>query len=163
MTWVDYAIVAIIAVSVIISLLRGFLREALSLAAWIVAFWVALSFSYSLARLFSGLIASPTARVAVAFAVLFLATLLLGALVNFLAAQLVKGGGLSVADRLLGAVFGTARGIALVAALVLLAGLTTLPRDPWWHQSLLLGHFQTLALWLRGLLPPGVAANFVFH
>ncbi|HDO34545.1 MAG TPA: CvpA family protein, partial [Chromatiales bacterium] len=48
MTWVDYAIVAVIALSAALGLVRGFLREALSLAAWIVAFWVALTFSYGL-------------------------------------------------------------------------------------------------------------------
>lgn len=163
MTWVDYAIVAVIALSAVISLMRGFLREALSLAVWIVAFWVSLAFSYSLARLFSGTIASPTVRVAVAFAVLFLSVLLIGALVNYLAVQLVKGSGLTAVDRLIGVVFGTARGVALVAVLVLLAGLTSLPREPWWHHSMLLGHFQALALWLRGWLPAGIAANFVFR
>ncbi|GBE48069.1 colicin V production protein [bacterium BMS3Bbin12] len=163
MTWVDYAIVAVITLSAAVGLVRGFLREALSLAAWIVAFWVALTFSYGLARFFTGLIASPTVRIAVAFAALFLLTLLLGALISYLAAQLIKGSGLTGADRLVGVVFGLARGVALVAVLVLLAGLTSAPKDPWWHESLLLGHFQTLAFWLRGLLPSGVAANFVFH
>jgi membrane protein required for colicin V production len=46
-----------------------------------------------------------------------------------------------------------------VAVLVLLAGLTTLPQDPWWSESVLLRHFQDLALWLRSFLPPDVAGN----
>ncbi|HQU15525.1 MAG: colicin V production CvpA [Chromatiales bacterium 21-64-14] len=162
MTWADYAIIAVIAVSVALSVVRGFMREALALAAWIAAFWVALVFSDKLAGLFARFISTPSVRVAVAFAVLFVLTLLVGALLNYAAVQVVKKSGLTGTDRLVGALFGLARGVALVALLVLLAGLTPAPKDPWWRESLLLGHFQSLAVWLRGWLPPGIAANFVF-
>jgi len=159
MTAVDYAIVAIILLSAVVSIIRGFVREALSLAGWILAFWVALSFTRELAMLLEGYIGVPSARLALAFLGLFLATLLLTALVNFLAGQMVERTGLSGTDRVLGVVFGMIRGAVIVAILVLLAGFTAVPEDAWWSRSYLLHHFQELALWVRGFLPPDIAAQ----
>ena len=75
MNWVDIVILVIIALSAVISLFRGFFREAISLATWVVAFWVAIQFSGKLDPMLGGLINSPTARMTVAFASLFLITL----------------------------------------------------------------------------------------
>jgi membrane protein required for colicin V production len=159
MTWVDYTILAVIGLSALISLVRGFVREALSLAGWILAFWVALTFTRELADLLPLSISVPSARLAVGFLLLFVCALLLTALVNFLAVQLVEKTGLSGTDRLLGAGFGIARGAVIIAILVLLAGFTAVPRDPWWRSSALVPHFQQLALWIRGFLPPDIAAQ----
>lgn len=159
MNWVDYGIVALIGLSALISLMRGFVREALSLAGWILALWVALTFTRELAERLPASLSVPSVRLAVAFLALFLAALLLTALVNFLAVQLVEKTGLSGTDRMLGVLFGVARGAVIVAILVLLAGLTALPRDPWWGSSLLLPEFQQLSLWIRGFLPPDIAAQ----
>ena len=63
-------------------------------------------------------------------------------------------------DRALGIVFGIARGIVIVAILVLCAGLTALPKDPWWRESTFIPHFQVLAVELQSLLPPDVASLF---
>ncbi len=162
MTWVDYAIVAVIVLSAIISVIRGFVREALSLAGWILAFWVGLTFTRDLAMHLESRISVPSVRMAVAFFALFFVTLLLTALVNFLAVQLVEKTGLSGTDRMLGVIFGTARGGVIVAILVLLAGFTALPRDPWWRDSALLHHFQDLALWIRSFLPPDIASQIKY-
>ena len=68
--------------------------------------------------------------------------------------------GMSGTDRLIGMVFGAARGILLVAILVLLAGLTPLPEEAWWVRSTLVGYFEELAFWLRDLMPPEIADRF---
>lgn len=159
MTAVDYGIVAIIALSAAVSVVRGFVREALSLAGWILAFWVALSFTRDLAVRLDSYVPLPSARLALAFLALFLVTLLLTALVNFLAGQMVEKTGLSGTDRMLGVVFGVIRGAVIVAILVLLAGFTAVPQDAWWSRSYLIHHFQELALWIRGFLPPDFAAQ----
>ncbi len=157
--WVDYLIAGIILASALISLFRGFIREALSLLAWVLAFWVGWAFFRDLA-LHLYWIEIPSFRYGIAFFSLFLATLVVGALINFLAGRLLVKAGLSGADRLLGILFGAARGALLVAVLVLAAGLTPLPQDPWWRQSELLPYFNGLASWLHGLLPADVAARF---
>jgi membrane protein required for colicin V production len=160
--WVDFAILLIVLLSSVISLLRGFVREALSLANWVLAIWVSISFAYNLATLLKGSIDSPNVRVSVAFGILFLSTLIVGALVIYLISQLVRKTGMSGTDRMLGVVFGVARGVMVVGILVLLAGLTELPKENWWKDSMLLPHFQNLALWIRDFLPADVAKSFVY-
>jgi membrane protein required for colicin V production len=156
----DIAIIGLVALSAVISLIRGFVREAFSLAVWILAFWVSWSFFRDLEVPLRTWIDSPTARLGIAFAVLMIATLTVGGLVNYLIIQLVERTGLSGTDRLIGMVFGATRGVLLVAVLVLLAGLTPLPSETWWFESSLIGYFEELALWLRDLLPPEMAERF---
>jgi membrane protein required for colicin V production len=160
MAWLDIVILVIVLLSAVISLVRGFVREAFSLAIWVLAFWVAWSFFRDLEVPLRSLIDSPTARLGIAFGVLMVATLIVGGLINYLVIQLVERTGMSGTDRLIGMVFGTARGVVLVAVLVLLAGLTPLPTEDWWVESSLVGYFQELAYWLRELLPPEMADRF---
>jgi len=161
MIWIDFVILGIIGLSAVISLMRGFVREALSLAVWVLAFWVAWTFFRKLALQLDWFTV-PSVRLGAAFLILFIATLMLGALVNFLMGQLVDKTGLSGTDRLIGILFGAARGAILVAILVLLAGLTPFPNDPWWKESQLIGYFQELAIWLKQLLPADIGEKFKF-
>jgi len=105
------------------------------------------------------LIPEPSAQKAVAFALLFVCVLLVGAAVNYIASKLVSKTGLSTTDKLLGLVFGVARGAVIVALLVLLAGLTPIPQDAWWQESHLLEYFEQFALWMRNYLPDEIASN----
>lgn len=163
MNWVDIVILVIIALSVGLSLMRGFVREALSLLGLVISFWVAITFSHNLGGLMEGWIDSATARQAVAFVTLLVITMIASALVNYLAGQLIKKTGLTSTDRMLGVIFGMARGVMVVAILVLLGGLfQSIPSEPWWQQSMLMIHFQDVAIWMRGFLPPDVARNIVF-
>lgn len=157
MNWADYLIVILITVSALIGLWRGLLRELISLATWIAAFAIAFLFAEDASALFTAHIEVPSLRIAAAFGVLFLATLLIGGLIGLIASFLVDYTGLTGTDRVLGGVFGIARGAAIVIVLVLAAGFTPLPQDPWWQQSVLIEHFQNGALWLRDLLPPELA------
>lgn len=162
MIWIDFVILGIVAVSTVISLFRGFVKEAISLATWILAFWISLAYSgVAAAHLPFGL-EDPTLRLGIAFAILFILTLLMGGIVNVLAGQLVKKTGLSGTDRSIGAVFGLARGGLIVAVVILLMGLTVIPEEPWWQDSLLVPHFERIALWLRDYLPPDLASHFSF-
>lgn len=163
MNWLDITILVIIALSAGISLLRGFVKESISLATWILAFWIAISFSDRLERVLNGWITSPAARLAVAFAILFILTLIAGALVNYLVSQLVRKTGLSGTDRMLGVIFGIARGIVLVAVLTLMAGIPQLSKETWWKESTLIVYFQDMAIWMKGFLPPDVQKHFVFE
>ena len=162
MIWIDYAVLGIVGISGVISLMRGFIREALSLAGWIAAFWVALAFSGVVARWLEGYVSVPSVRVGIAFAGIFFGVLLLGGIVLRLAGLVVEKTGMSGTDRTLGIVFGVLRGIVITALLVLLAGLTSLPRDPWWSRSVLLPHLVELANEIRAFLPPDVQEQIRF-
>ena len=162
MIWIDYALLAVIGVSGMVSLMRGFVREALSLMGWVAAFWVALAFSGKAATLLETHVSAPSVRHAIAFAVLFVGVLLLTGVVLRLTGLLVEKTGLSGTDRTLGILFGVLRGIVVAGLLVLLAGLTPLPRDPWWSRSVFLPHFERVADEIRVFLPPDVQERIRF-
>lgn len=159
MNWADYAIIAILALSVLVSLMRGFVREALSLAVWVAAFWAAFSFADPVSTGLTDWVEQPSARLMLAFAAIFLVVLGIGGLINFLVGRLVSKTGLSGTDRMVGMVFGGVRGVALVVLVVMLAGLTPLPRDSWWQESRLIPHFERMALWAGQFLPETLEAH----
>lgn len=162
MIWVDYAIIAILVVSAGISVLRGFLKEAISLLGWVLAFWLALTFADDISGLFESTISQPSMRHGVAFFAIIVFTLVITAIVMYLVRLIVDKTEITGTDRALGIVFGIARGILIVAILVLLAGLTALPKDAWWKESIFLPHFQVLAVEIRSLLPSDVASLFKY-
>lgn len=151
-TWVDWSIIVLIAVSGLISLTRGFVREALSLVVWIAAGAVAWLYGGALAGHLVPYIELPSARVIAACAILFVLTLMVGALLTHLLGLLVNATGLSGTDRLLGMVFGVARGALLVVIVVGLLSLAPVQQDPWWQQSVLLPDFLMIADWSKNLL-----------
>ena len=153
MTVVDIIIIFVIFLSALFSLMRGFVKEAVSLGTWILAIWVAATFAPRLATVYAGVIESEPVQLAAAFATLFLLTLLMGALVNYMVRQFVKKTGLSGADRTLGVVFGFLRGILIVVVFVVVGGMTPLPEQPWWQSSILLERFEKIALELQEYLP----------
>jgi membrane protein required for colicin V production len=152
LTWFDWAIIAVIVISSLISLKRGFVKEALSLVTWIVAGVVAWMFGGALAEHLSEFIATPSVRVIAACALLFIVTLLVGGLVNFLIGELIRVTGLDGTDRVLGMVFGAARGALLVVVAVGLLSLAPVQQDSWWQQSVLLPHFLMVADWSKSLI-----------
>ncbi len=147
MVWIDITILVIIGISTLISLTRGFVKEALSLAIWIAAFFIAKFFYLDLATLFTG-INDTMLRNAAAVAVLFIATLIVGSVVNYLIGRLVESTGLTGTDRLLGGIFGALRGILIVAAILFfMDSFTGLSDETWWEESELIPHFGIVIQW----------------
>ncbi len=156
MVWVDYIILGVIAISALIGLVRGLIREVVSLGIWALAIAVAWFFYRPVADQLQPWINNPSLRLGAAVLLLILVVLILGAIVAYVLALLVEKTGLTGTDRVLGLVFGAARGAVIMALVVFLATLTPLTQDPWWQQSLLLGHFERLALQLLSLVPPEI-------
>lgn len=157
--WADVVILAIVTLSALISVWRGFLREVLSLLAWILAFWAGFTFGPMLAGQLAVYVDTPSIRVVLGFAIVFILTLIVLSLLGHLVVKLINKTGLTGTDRILGLLFGIARGVLIVLVLVLLAGLTNVPQDPWWRQSQLLAHFQDGALRVTAYLPAAVAEH----
>ena len=148
MIWVDWVILAIIGVSALISLLRGFVREALSLAGWIAAFFLAKMFYEPVAELLVDHIETNSIRLGVAWVGIFIATLVVAGIINYLVGRMVDAAGMSGTDRFLGMFFGALRGVLIVALIVLaLKQFTPVPKDKWWDQSDLLPHMEIVATW----------------
>ncbi|MGH1486077.1 MAG: CvpA family protein [Cellvibrionaceae bacterium] len=151
--WADWAIIAILAISSLISLKRGFVKEALSLAIWVIAFGVASWFSPMLAPLLAAYLNTPSLQQMAAFALLFVSTLLVGGAVNYLLATLIKATGLSGTDRLLGILFGVFRGAVIIMVLVLyLPKAVPVNEDIWWQQSALIPQFLSFEGGFRQLV-----------
>ncbi len=162
LNWADFAIIGIVLISTLISLIRGFIKEAISLATWVLAAWVALKYTTFVASLLVEAVDIPSLRIGISALVLFVSTLIVGALINYMVGQLVEKTGFSGTDRTLGAVFGVLRGVLVVALIVMLAGLTPIPQDPWWRKSVLLPIFQEKITAYKVHLPGEVAENFDF-
>ena len=153
MTWVDYSVLAIIGISVLLSIIHGLVRELMALAAWIVAFITAQLYAGAVAPLLPAAISNPALRVLGAFLLVFLAVLIAMSLVAAIVSRLVRSAGLGGVDRLLGAVFGFVRGLAIVMVVVLLAGLTMLPRQPAWRHAVFSAPLEALANVIKVWLP----------
>ena len=153
LNWIDYSIIALIGVSILISLVRGFVREAFSLITWIAAFLIAFNFATGLSALFAGHIKSEKISFMVAFAILFFSTLIIGAIVNYLVSTLVHKTGLGGTDRVIGMVLGGVRGVLIVSILIILAGFTSIPKDAAWQHSLLLPQFKGCVEWVEQYIP----------
>lgn len=145
MNWADFAIIAILVLSGLLSLRRGFVKEALSLVVWLVAFFVAMTYREPMSLLLADVISTPSLRILAAFAALFIATLIVGGLINHLISQLVVITGLSGTDRFIGFLFGVLRGVVVVLAIVLmLPGFVPIDQDSWWQSSVLIPQFLQL-------------------
>jgi membrane protein required for colicin V production len=157
MAWLDWAVIGVLAGSTALGAWRGLVREVLSILGWIIAFLAANLLAGPLGPEMPHAIPSAELRVAAAFVAVFLVALILASLTGLLLSRLVKAVGLGGTDRTLGAAFGAARGLLLVLAAAVLAGLTSAPRQAWWRESasgLLLA--QGVAA-LRPLLPQTLA------
>ncbi len=162
MSWLDLVILGVIALSALISLIRGFVKESISLVSWIVAGLLALRYFPAMAELLEPFVAAPTIRDVAGFAIIFIFALVVGAIVNFIMSQLVSKTGLSGTDKALGVVFGGARGVLIVTMVVLLASLTPMPEASWWQDSASVGFFQQLAEWLKAIIPADAVDKFSF-
>ncbi|NIY84800.1 CvpA family protein [Vibrio hepatarius] len=140
----DIVILSVIGLSALISLVRGFAKEALSLVIWFGAFFIASQYYAKLAVYFTN-IEDDMFRNGAAIAALFVATLVVGAVVNYVIAQLVQKTGLSGTDRVLGIVFGGLRGVLIVsAALFFMDAFTSFPDSEWWRNSQLVPEFSRI-------------------
>jgi len=157
MTGFDYTVIAIVVLSALLGWWRGLVYEILSLLGWVVAFIVARMFAADAAAHMPDMLGVEAAKVAAAFVVLFIVTLIVCGVVTWLLSKLVKWVGLGWLDGILGTLFGTLRGVLLVLTLVVLAGLTSLPQRPFWREAALSKPLASMALATQAWLPDSVA------
>lgn len=163
MTWLDYAALTILVASVLWGVWRGLVREVIAIAAWVLAFLGANLFAGPLGDALPKAIPSPELRVLVAFVVVFIAILAVCALVSRMLSKLVHVAGLGELDRSLGGVFGVARALLILLAFALVAGLTALPRQPAWRNSITGPLLAQAVLAIRPWVPPSFGLRLRYH
>ena len=159
MTIFDYIVLSIIGLSVILSVMRGVVREVLAIVGLVAAFYVGVTYTNQLLPMMPVDIPNEALRVLAAFLVLFLATLLLATLLGIALSAIFKKAGLGWLNRLLGALFGVARGLLIVCVIVFLAGLTDIPKDPRWRNAMFSAPIEALVVNLLPWVPEGIAKH----
>jgi membrane protein required for colicin V production len=151
-TLIDVFIVVVLLLSILIGAMRGIVREVVALVFWIAAIWSAWAFGSLLEPYLGGLLSGPQVRVWVARLIVFVIVMSIGALVGFLMGMLSQHSGIGWLDRLLGTMFGFARGMVLLGVLAICGELLELQQESWWHQSAMIPYCVTVGDWLRGLV-----------
>ena len=153
MTWLDYAVIGVFALSLVLGAWRGLVRELISVLGWVIAFLAANLLAGPLGPAMPQAIPTPELRMAAAYAAVFLGSLVVTSLAGLLLSKIVKAVGLGGVDRLLGTAFGAARGLLIVLAAALVAGLTSAPREAFWKDSTSGPLLAQAAQALKPLLP----------
>ena len=159
MVAIDWVLLAIVAVSAVFGLMRGLVGVLASLAAWLLAGWAAFQFGAQVALLLAGADEPGLGELLAGYALSFIGVLVVVGVVGWLLRKLLHSVGLSGLDRALGLAAGVVRGAFIGCVLVLLAGLTALPREDAWRQSQVVPVLRPGAEWLAGWLPDWVAAQ----
>lgn len=146
----DWIFIAVLVFSLLVGAWRGLVYEVLSLANWIAAFVLAQWFAPDAANYLPLSSATEVVRYAVGFVVVFVVALFAGGLIAFVVRKLVAAVGLRPVDRVLGAAFGLARGVVVLLALTVVAGMTPVVKSPWWQES---SGAEVAVVVLKGLKP----------
>ncbi len=161
MTGFDYAVIGIVSLSMLVGLWRGFVHEVLSLLGWPLAFLLAWQLAGKIGALLP--VSEENARFALGYALVFIATLILWAVLVWLFVQLIKAVGLGALDSFLGGLFGVLRGLLVVLILVLLAGMTNVPRQAFWRNAKFSGTAEQAALLAKNMLPGDIARRIHYY
>lgn len=156
MNWIDYTILAVVAISTVAGLWRGFTREVFSLLTWVAAFWLAWMWGPVIApRLghFGIRIDDTGVRLYLSYALVFIAVLIIGTLISAMLVRLVRSGALVSPDRSLGGCVGFVRGVFIVVAIIMVAGVRGDTKAPLWRNSLLVPKLSPLATQMRVWVP----------
>jgi len=163
MTIFDYVMIGVVGFSLIFGLWRGVVGEIIALVAWGLAIFAALRFGEDAGRLaLGGLLGDPAVRTLAGCALVFVGVLVIMALVRMALGSVVKALGLSASDRILGMLFGLARGLLVTLLLVGIGGMTAAPQQAWWQHAMLAKPLETAVLAVKPWLPDNVAKRIRF-
>jgi membrane protein required for colicin V production len=152
MVTLDYIILAIVLISAIAGLIQGFLREACSLVTWVLGIWLAWKLGPVLAPHLGGVLRTELYGLWAGRAIVFVAVLVIGAIVGATVNHFVRLSMFSGLDRLLGFVLGLARGVVIVGVVIILAQAVKMDGEAWWKKSRLVPLAEPVAGALRAIV-----------
>lgn len=145
MVTIDYLLIGVIALSALMGVMRGFVKEALSLVGWIAAVWGAWQFGPQAAARLPDFVDDPAVDLWIARLIIMIGVLFIGGVIIRIVSLLLKQTGLSEINRVVGMVFGLARGVILIGVVVSLLKVAGFDADPWWRQSILIPYAAPIA------------------
>lgn len=153
---VDYLLIAILVLSAVIGLFRGFVKEAISLLGWILAIWGAWRFGADVAALLPDFVDDGTVKIWAARLLVLIGVLFVSGLLSWLTSLLVEKTGLSGTNRMVGMVFGLARGVIFAGVAVYLLDVAGFDEESWWSESKLIPYVAPIAQKLNDLAAEGI-------
>jgi membrane protein required for colicin V production len=153
MTWVDYGIIAIIAISVLIALFRGFVREVVSLVVWVGGIMLTLHYLLPIESYVAHWVASIYLRYTIIILAVLIIVSLLSWLVGKILHRLVSSVGLGFTNRFFGFIFGFLRGIVVVSFLVILLPPADVKNNQAFEKSKLMLKVKPMADWFASMIP----------
>lgn len=150
---IDLVLLAIIAVSALLGLIRGFVGILVSTVAWLLAGLASFQFGADAALWISNAGRPSASELFGGYALVFIGVMLGVGLAGMLIKTMVRASQLSGLDRSLGFGLGLLRGAVIAYVLVLLLGFTPLPREASWQQSRVMPLLLPGATWMRARLP----------
>ena len=149
MTTFDYILLGMVVVSGLAGVLRGLIRETLSLVIWVAAIWCAVRYGEQAAPLFKSMFDDPMWRLWAGRVALVVGLVFAGSVLAWIVTYFVRRSVITGTDRLLGMVFGLARGVVLAGVLALALDLGGFATEPWWRESKLLPYAAAVGAELR--------------
>jgi len=159
MSTADIVILCLLALPTIVGFFYGFLNILFSLLSWAVSLGLSIKFAPYFSPLLESLIDTQYLRIVLAYTGIFILSLLILSSISVLIVKLLGRTGLTAADRILGLFFGMGLGGLIITVVVLLAGFTRIPQDPWWEESKLVEPFERISIWSSQFLPESITDN----
>ena len=161
MTEFDYAVIGIMLVSLLLGVWRGLVYEVLSLLGWPLAFIASRQFANGIEPLLP--VTQEFFRVAMAYALIFIAVLIVWGILVWLFCKLIKAAGLGALDSLLGSLFGLLRGAVVILVLVWLAGMTRIPEQEFWRNAYSSEAIEKAAMLAKTVLPDDISRRIRYR
>ena len=157
----DLIILAVIGISGLLSLFRGFFSEFFSLATWAMAIWLPFSYTEQFMTFLPDTVESPSARWFISAGILFVGAMVVGTILSVLIRKILGATGIGLVDRLLGVGIGVVRGVLIVAVVALLATSNpAIPKEKWWNDSKILPPVLILSRFIQNRLPSSFSKWF---
>ncbi len=151
--YIDVTIVVIVLITALIGFMRGFVWMAIFLATWTAAILLAYTYKEQLAPLLPFKLDNETLQLGLSFLIIFMGTLIAGAIINYLFSKAVSAIGLGTFDRILGMGLGILLGALGITLITMLLTFTELPNQYIWTKSKLIPKFKEAAEWIKTLVP----------
>ena len=145
----DILAFGVIAACIVMSMIRGVIAEAGSLFAWVISFLLAKTFAVPFSEVAFKSIQPRALGVAISFVVIFFLARFLQQFLRTILTNAASSMGLGSVNRVLGGVFGAAKGVLLVTV----CAHTDLQETEDWQSSYSIPYFQSLSEVIMPYLP----------